>query len=172
MGRTGVQPSNAWGWANTLFENFAWPEFFIGKVGCSVDDSPIMSGFDHRGYVAIFSHPLTPAVIGDITALWRDRFERLEQVIPDVQEGATKTIESDEDLVPDTNYSFRICNGEEFAWAYLTVDRYAIETSSFPGEGEQPAMCLSVLVELPGLREIVDEHDDKRLDELEALGLL
>ncbi|MDZ4743825.1 MAG: hypothetical protein SGI98_10470 [Verrucomicrobiota bacterium] len=130
-----------------------------------------MSNLDHRGYVAIFAHPLTEAVISDIVGLWLGRFDQVEQVLPDVAEGATKIITSVEEIASDTSYSFRISNGEDFAWAYLTKDRHAIETTSFPGTDEIPAMCLTILVELPNIKEIVDEHDNKRLNELESAGL-
>ncbi len=131
-----------------------------------------MSNFDHRGFVAIFTHPLTDSVIADIVEYWMENFDQVEQVLPDMDEEATKIIKSVDELEDDTNYSFRISNGEDFAWAYLTKGRHAIETSSFPGTDEIPAMCLTVLVELPNIQEIVDEHDEKRLDALEAEGLL
>ena len=33
-------------------------------------------------------------------------------------------------------------------------------------------LCLDVLLELPGMAEIIDQKNDKRLDELEAEGLM
>ena len=37
---------------------------------------------------------------------------------------------------------------------------------------EKIALCLDILLELAGITEIVDQHDDRRLDELERDGLM
>lgn len=131
-----------------------------------------MDHFDHRGFIGVLSSPINEALIQGLVGLWLEKFERVEQVIPNIKEGATRVIESLEDIIPENNSTFRISQGEDFAWAYLTQDLRVIETTSFPGEGEIPAMCLSILVGLPSLIEIIDENDEDRLNELEAQGIL
>jgi len=124
-----------------------------------------------RGYVAVFSKPHTDASIRAILTSWLDRFTRVEQVIPSAQAGnSTLALASAEELLPSDHLQFRIIQGEDFSWAYLTRNRRVIETTGLPTE--QIALSLDVLLELPGVTEIVDQSDDRRLDELERDGLM
>lgn len=124
-----------------------------------------------RGYVAIFSEPHTDSTIRLILQSWLDRFERVEQIIPGAQAGnSTVTLTSPQELLPGDHLQFRILVGGDFTWAYLTRGRRVIETTGLPSE--KIALCLDVLLELNGITEIVDQSDDRRLDELERDGLM
>ena len=102
---------------------------------------------------------------------WLARFEKVEQVVPGIQAGNTTTaIQSPQDLIPSDHLQFRVIQGQDFAWAYLTRGRRVIETTGLPQE--KISLCLDILLELPGVSEIVDQHDDRRLDELERDGLM
>ena len=124
-----------------------------------------------RGYVAIFSEPHTDSSIRLILQSWMDRFERIEQIIPGAQAGnSTVTLTSPQELLPGDHLQLRILVGGDFTWAYLTRGRRVIETTGLPSE--KIALCLDVLLELNGVTEIVDQSDDRRLDELERDGLM
>ena len=124
-----------------------------------------------RGYVAVFTEPHTDDSIRTILESWLARFEKVEQVIPGIQAGNTTTaIQSPQDLIPSDHLQFRVIQGQDFAWAYLTRGRRVIETTGLPQE--KISLCLDILLELPGVSEIVDQHDDRRLDELERDGLM
>ena len=124
-----------------------------------------------RGYVAIFSEPHTDSSIRLILQSWLDRFERVEQIIPGAQAGnSTVTLASPQELLPGDHLQVRILVGGDFTWAYLTRGRRVIETTGLPSE--KIALCLDVLLELNGVTEIVDQSDDRRLDELERDGLM
>jgi hypothetical protein len=124
-----------------------------------------------RGYVAVFSEPHTDASIRSILESWLDRFSRIEQVIPGAQAGnSTVTLTSTQELLPSDHLQFRVIQGDDFTWAYLTRNRRVIETTGLPNE--KIALCLDILLELTGVTEIVDQSDDRRLDELERDGLM
>ena len=124
-----------------------------------------------HGYVAVFAEPHTDDSIRKILESWLARFEKVEQVVPGVQAGNTTTaIQQPLDLIPADHLQFRVIQGGDFAWAYLTRGRRVIETTGLPQE--KIALCLDILLELPGVTEIVDQHDDRRLDELERDGLM
>lgn len=124
-----------------------------------------------RGYVAVFVEAHTDASIRKILESWLARYEKIEQVVPGVQAGNTTTaIQKPQDLIPADHLQFRVIQGGDFAWAYLTRGRLVIETTGMPNE--KISLCLDILLELPGVTEIVDQHDDRRLDELERDGLM
>ena len=124
-----------------------------------------------HGYVAVFAEPHTDDSIRKILESWFSRFEKVEQVVPGVQAGNTTTaIVKPGDFIPADHIQFRVIQGGDFAWAYLTRGRRVIETTGLPRE--KIALCLDILLELPGVTEIVDQHDDRRLDELERDGLM
>jgi hypothetical protein len=124
-----------------------------------------------RGYVAVFSEAHTDASIRSILESWLERFSRVEQVIPGAQAGnSTITLASSDELLPSDHLQFRIIQGEDFTWAYLTRNRRVIETTGLPNE--KISLSLDILLELGGVTEIVDQSDDRRLDELERDGLM
>ena len=124
-----------------------------------------------RGYVAVFSEAHTDTSIRSILESWLERFPRVEQVIPGAQAGnSTITLASPDELLPSDHLQFRIIQGEDFTWAYLTRNRRVIETTGLPNE--KISLSLDILLELGGVTEIVDQSDDRRLDELERDGLM
>lgn len=70
----------------------------------------------------------------------------------------------------ETHLQFRILHGGEFAWVYLSLDRRAIETTGLASD--QLSLCLQVLTELPGITEIISQENERRLDALEAEGII
>ncbi len=126
---------------------------------------------DSKGYVGLFSTPLTSDHIRQCVKSWLNRFEKVEQVCPGTTAGSiTIAINQPGDLIEDAHPQFRVLNGTDFTWIYITRDRFVIETSGFAQE--DITLCLDVLMELPNLVEIIDEHNDNRLDQLEAEGLM
>lgn len=124
-----------------------------------------------RGYVAVLAHPHTDDSIQEILDSWMSRFERVEQVVPGTQAGNTTiTLANSGELLKADHLQFRVIQGQDFSWAYLTRGRRVIETTGLPNE--KIALCLDILLELTGVTEIVDQHDDRRLDELERDGLM
>ena len=88
-----------------------------------------------RGYVAVFAEPHTDASIRSILESWFDRFSRIEQVIPGAQAGnSTVTLTSPQELLPSDHLQFRMIQGDDFSWAYLTRNRRVIETTGLPNE--------------------------------------
>ena len=124
-----------------------------------------------RGYVAVFALAHSDESILGILDTWMSRFQRVEQVVPGTQAGNTTiTLANSGELLKADHLQFRVIQGDDFAWAYLTRGRRVIETTGLPHE--KIALCLDILLELPGITEIVDQHDDRRLDELERDGLM
>ena len=126
-----------------------------------------------QGYVAIFAKPLERTLIETIVAAWLGRYETVEQVAPHTGKGPGFTLsvkETKDIMFASDALQFRVVEQTHFSWAYLTVGRRAIETSGLPGE--ELSLSLDILLELPHVTEVVTENDDKRLDELEAEGIL
>jgi len=124
-----------------------------------------------RGYVAVFALAHSDESILSILDSWMSRFQRVEQVVPGTQAGNTTiTLANSGELLKADHLQFRVIQGDDFAWAYLTRGRRVIETTGLPHE--KIALCLDILLELPGITEIVDQHDDRRLDDLERDGLM
>ncbi len=126
-----------------------------------------------QGYVAVFAKPLTRELISSCVESWLTRFEGIEQVAPHTGSGPgfTLKVKSPADVMwAADSLQFRVLQDASFAWLYLTQNRQAIETTGLPDEGG--SLCLDVLLELPHVTEIVREEDERRLDELEAEGLL
>src|ERR1700742_1830794 len=119
-----------------------------------------------KGFIAIFEKALSRVAIAECVASWLERFEKVEQVTP----GMESTLEGKEpgEIMWEPNLQFRITNGEQFSWVYVSVDKLAIETTGF--QDAEISFCLEVLLELPNVAEIVDEKNKRRLDELEKAG--
>ena len=126
---------------------------------------------EHKGFVGLFAEPLKRSCIEELVSLWLKRYGKLEQTVGNGSQVLTQMIYSLADLSWNENLQFRVLCGEQFAWIYLTQDRYVIETSGLIFEGSA-SLCRDVLVDLPGCNEIIDEHNDHRLDELETQGLM
>ena len=130
-----------------------------------------MSGLERQGFVGLFSEPLAKPRIEEIVSLWIERFGNVEQILGKIGQVLTVKIQSTSDLIWEKDLQFRILHGEQFAWVYLTMDRYIIETSGLVSENAS-SLCRDVFKNLDGCKEIIDEHNNRRLDELETQGLL
>jgi hypothetical protein len=124
-----------------------------------------------KGFVGVFDAPLDDAAIRKCVSSWIARFEQVEQVCPGGGGSAlTITLGSADELIADPHLQFRILLGQDFSWVYVTRNGRVMETSGLPIE--EVTLTLDVLLELPGLVEVVDQHNDRRLDQLEAEGLM
>jgi len=124
-----------------------------------------------KGYVGLFSKSIDRNVMHKIIECWLERFEKLEQLVPgDAQGTSALSIKSTTDMMWHKNMEFRAIQGEEFTWIYVQADSKVMETSGFPSE--QLSLSVDVFVDLPGIIEIIDDEDDKRLNELEKQGIL
>jgi hypothetical protein len=124
-----------------------------------------------KGYVGVFDAPFTKASVRTFIETWLGANLQVEQVCPGPHAGNTTLALTDPDTILwETNLQFRILSSSLFSWAYLSLDRRVIETSGLPDEGN--TLPLDILLDLPGLQEIVDQANDRRLDQLEAEGLM
>ena len=124
-----------------------------------------------KGFVAVSGMPLTKLTITAFVDWWLEHFETIEQAVPGPASSAvTIPIKKAEDLMWSPHMEFRIVHADDMTWVYLALDRFIIETSG--NADEDNPLPLGALVELPGIIEIIDQNDDKRLDQLEAKGLL
>ncbi len=125
-----------------------------------------------NGYVGLFITPFDQETIEGFVATWIDRFGSVEQTLGTGAQVLTQKILSIDDLGwKEKDLQFRVLYGEQFAWVYLTKGRRVIETSGLvPVQGS--ALCHDVLEGLAGCCEIIDERNDRRLDQLEAEGLM
>ena len=123
---------------------------------------------NQKGFVAVFERDLTKANIAECVASWIERFEKVEQVIPSMD--GTLEVKGPDEIMWEPNQQFRVINGEQFAWVYVSVDKRAMETTGF--QDAEISFCLEVLLELPSIAEIIDEKNQRRLDELERAGII
>ncbi|MFH1066380.1 MAG: hypothetical protein V1746_00515 [bacterium] len=123
-----------------------------------------------KGYVGLFSEPFTEKHIRQCVASWLKRFEKVEQVCGDRGAVTLEIKATDDILMKETHQQFRVLVGMDFAWIYLTKDHHIMETTGLPSENI--SLCLDVLLDLPGLKEIIDQKNDSRLDQLEKEGLM
>jgi hypothetical protein len=123
---------------------------------------------NQKGFVAVFERDLAKADIGECVMSWLERFEKVEQVIPGME--GTLEVKEPGEIMWEPNLQFRVLNGEQFAWVYVSLDKQAMETTGF--QDAEISFCLEVLLELPRVAEIVDEKNQRRLDELERAGII
>jgi hypothetical protein len=126
---------------------------------------------EHRGFVGLFREKLDRERIGELVSLWLDRFGAVEQAAGDSYQVSTLRIDSVADVIWETNLQFRVLCGEQFAWIYITLGGRVAETSGLSFQAGA-LLCRDVLEDLPNCEEIIDEHNDRRLDQLEAQGLM
>jgi hypothetical protein len=124
-----------------------------------------------KGYVGLFRTELHERQIGGFVQNWLENFDKVEQVIPGRDAGnATFTISSHEQIIWALHLQFRVTFGEDFAWVYISKGKQVVETSGLPyGDNLVP---LNVLVELADLEEVIDQENERRLEELESEGLM
>ena len=121
-----------------------------------------------KGFIAVFEKALDRALISECVASWLERFEKVEQVIPNME--GTLEVKEPSEIMWEPNQQFRVTNGDQFSWIYVSLDKLAMETTGF--QDAEISFCLEVLLELPGVAEVVDEKNQKRLDELEKAGII
>jgi hypothetical protein len=121
-----------------------------------------------KGFIAVFEKPLDRPRLSECVASWLDRFEKVEQVIPKME--GTLEVKEPSEIMWEPNLQFRVTNGEQFAWVYASLDKPAMETTGF--QDAEISFCLEVLLELPAIAEVVDEKNQRRLDELEKAGII
>jgi hypothetical protein len=123
---------------------------------------------EKKGFVAIFKEALDKPRVSECVESWLERFEKVEQVAPANE--FTLEVKEARDILWDSNLQFRVSNGDQFAWIYITLDKAAVETTGFADA--EISFCLEVLLELPGVAEVVDEKNQRRLDQLEKAGVI
>jgi hypothetical protein len=128
----------------------------------------LKSDMEKKGFVAVFGKELNRARIGVCVDSWLERFEKVEQVAPANE--FTLEVKETRDILWDNNLQFRVGNGDQFAWIYITLDRTSMETTGFADA--EISFCLEVLLELPDVTEIIDEKNQRRLEELEKAGII
>jgi hypothetical protein len=124
-----------------------------------------------KGYVGLFAEAFTKAHVGAFVGVWLGAGLKIEQVCPGPLAGNTTiSIKEPSDVLWEPNLQFRVLDEITFSWAYLTLGKRVMETSGLPEEGN--VLPLEILAELPGLTEVIDQVNDRRLDQLEAQGLM
>jgi hypothetical protein len=121
-----------------------------------------------KGFIAVFEGPLDRARVSECVASWLERFEKVEQVVPKME--GTLEVKETRDIMWEPNLQFRVLNGEQFAWVYVSLDKPAMETTGF--QDAEISFCLEVLLELPNVAEVIDEKNERRLSELERAGII
>jgi len=121
-----------------------------------------------KGFIAIFEAALDRAQISECIASWLERFEKVEQVVPGME--GTLEVKEPSEIMWEPNMQFRVISGEQFAWVYVSLDKRAMETTGF--QDAEISFCLEVLLELPGIAEVVDEKNRRRLEQLEKAGII
>ena len=123
---------------------------------------------DKKGFIAVFEKELDQAAISECVSSWLERFEKVEQVIPKME--GTLEVKSLDEIMWEPHLQFRVLNGDQFSWVYVSLDKRGMETTGF--QDAEISFCLEVLLELPNVAEIIDEKNQRRLDELERVGII
>ena len=121
-----------------------------------------------KGFIAVFETALDRTQISECVDSWLERFEKVEQVIPRME--GTLEVKSPAEIMWEPNLQFRVLNGEQFSWVYVSLDKRAMETTGF--QDAEISLCLEVLLELPGVAEVIDEKNQRRLEELEKAQII
>jgi hypothetical protein len=132
------------------------------------DQAWVKYGMVQKGFIAVFEDALGRLAVSECVVSWLERFEKVEQVVPQM-EGTLEVKEAGE-IMWEPNMQFRVLNGEQFAWVYVSLDKRAMETTGF--QDAEISLCLEVLLELPGIAEVIDEKNQRRLDQLEKAGII
>jgi hypothetical protein len=125
-------------------------------------------GMDKKGFIAVFETAFGRPEISECVASWLERFEKVEQVVPGME--GTLEVKEPSEIMWEPNLQFRVISGEQFAWVYVSLDRRAMETTGF--QDAEISFCLEVLLELPGVAEVIDEKNQRRLEQLEKAGII
>ena len=142
-----------------------------GLASVAVLGSLFSVSMERAGYVGLFNEPFGHPQVEAIVQSWIDRFGSVEQTAGTGAQILTLPVRAVADLVWQKDLQFRILSGHQFAWVYVTMERRVVETSGLAPPGGD-ALCHDVLVDAPGCREIINERNDERLEQLEKLGLM
>jgi hypothetical protein len=123
---------------------------------------------DKKGFIAVFERALDRGAIAECVASWLERFEKIEQVVPGSE--VTSEIKKLDEIIWEPNLQFRVSKGDQFSWVYVSLDKLAMETTGF--QDAEISFCLEVLLELPGVAEVIDEKNQRRLEQLEKAGII
>lgn len=123
---------------------------------------------EKKGFIAIFAQALDKAAVAECVASWLERFEKVEQVVPTEQ--STLELKTTEEIMWEPHMQYRVSHGDQFSWVYVSLDYRAMETTGFADA--EISFCLEVLLELPDVTEVVDEKNQRRLEELEKQGVI
>lgn len=124
-----------------------------------------------KGYIAIFESAVDKTALLECVRIWLERFENMEQICPGPRSGnITIPIRSADDIIWEKNPQFRVLMDQDFTWIYINLGRRFIETSGLPYENN--VLPLEALLDLPNLKEVVSQQDERRLSELEAQGII
>jgi len=123
---------------------------------------------DKKGFIAVFEKAHDRASISKCVMSWLERFEKVEQVTPGME--STLEVKEPGEIMWEPTLQFRVMNGEQFAWIYVSLNKLAMETTGF--QDAEISFCLEVLLELPCVAEVVDEKNHRRLEELEKAGII
>src|SRR5476651_801444 len=123
---------------------------------------------DKKGFIAVFEAALKRGHVSECVASWLERYEKVEQVIPKME--GTLEVKEPSEIMWEPNMQFRVSNGVQFAWVYVSLDKLAMETTGF--QDAEISFCLEVLLELPNVAEVIDEKNQKRLEQLEKAGII
>lgn len=126
---------------------------------------------ERAGYVGLFNEPFGRPQVEAVVQSWLDRFGSVEQTAGTGAQALTLPVRAVADIVWQKDLQFRVLSGQQFAWVYLTMEHRVVETSGLTPVGGV-ALCHDVLAEVPGCREIINERNNERLDQLEKLGLM
>ncbi|HUB66264.1 MAG TPA: hypothetical protein VL981_02110 [Candidatus Methylacidiphilales bacterium] len=121
-----------------------------------------------KGYVAVFEKTFDREAVSECVASWLERFEKVEQVAPHME--GTLEVRKPNEIMWEQHLQFRVLNGEQFSWVYVSLGKPAMETTGF--QDAEISLCLEVLLELPNIAEVIDEKNQRRLDELEKGGII
>ncbi len=121
-----------------------------------------------KGFIAVFEKELGRPEISECVASWLERFEKVEQVVPGME--GTLEVKEPSEIMWEPHMQFRVLNGDQFSWVYVSLDKLAMETTGF--QDAEISFCLEILLELPNVAEVVDEKNQRRLEELEKAGII
>jgi hypothetical protein len=126
---------------------------------------------DRQGYVGLFTEPLDRETIKEFISRWLEQYDTVEQTLGKNGQVLTQIVHSIDEISWESDLQFRITCQEQFTWIYITENRQVIETS---GLVTMAGATLShdVLVGLEGCSEIIDDKNNRRLDQLEKEGLM
>jgi hypothetical protein len=131
-------------------------------------EAAVKCGMDKKGFIAVFEEALDRAQTSECVASWLERFEKIEQVVPKME--GTLEVKEPSEIMWEPNMQFRVIKRDQFAWVYVSLDKRAMETTGF--QDAEISFCLEVLLELPGVAEVIDEKNQRRLNELEKAGII